>query len=66
MLYYNTGNMINGGQGITVKKDKMMMKKEKKFKKMKPNFLFVDTYIWDFEKHHEDKGDIGIYETRGR
>lgn len=22
-------NMINGGQGITVKKDKMMMKKEK-------------------------------------
>ena len=60
MLYYNTGNMINGGQGITVKKDKMMMKK------MKPNFLFVDTYIRDFEKHHEDKGDIGIYETRGR
>ena len=52
--------MINGGQGITDKKDKMMMKK------MKPNFLFVDTYIRDFEKHHEDKGDIGIYETRGR
>ena len=52
--------MINGGQGITVKKDKMMMKK------MKPNFLFVDTYIRDFEKYHEDKGDIGNYETRGR
>ena len=42
------------------------MKKEKKLKKMKPNFLFVDTYIRDFEKHHEDKGDIGIYETRRR
>jgi hypothetical protein len=33
--------MINGGQGITVKKDKMMMKKEKN-----ETQLFICRYIY--------------------